>query len=529
LLLHTWVSLNQNSRRQRTEKKELEEIIKRLQGEVLEVKHKLSRSGSGSNEYQGRFSGLQQEAGLLQEAINNLQKEFSVTEGRIQVERENKERMESLEHVPINLGYVKEKISKIISMYDKFFGLIEGLTDLEDIESVRKKGVEVRRSIECLLQEIKQGKVSQSGRRIMYDNSVLEKLEAQKVEILTKIRKQSRKYEEVKEKIYELNNEEQKKRRAFFQLEKELQMKQSELDKFKDNLNKINVELAKFEVRKEDIINEISNELGDINIMNEIKKDGLADELKEDHFSQEESRLRIRKLKLQLDQIGGIDPLIMEEYEETKKRFEFLSAQLSDLTQASESLKKVIKDLEKKIEGTFKVSFENINKEFDRYFKIIFGSGKANLFIKYSVSGKRLEKESEQSNGSNDEDLEEENDEEQKIAGIEINVALPGKKISNLSMLSGGERALVSVAVLFAIISNNPPPFSILDEIDAALDEVNSEKLARIIKDISSRTQFIIITHNREIIKQANVLYGVTMQSDGVSKIISLKLEEMEK
>ena len=114
----------------------------------------------------------------------------------------------------------------------------------------------------------------------------------------------------------------------------------------------------------------------------------------------------------------------------------------------------------------------------------------------------------------------------QKIAGIEVSATPPGKKIGNLSMLSGGEGALTSIAILFAIIAHNPPPFSVLDEIDAALDEANSFRLSRIIKEISDRTQFIIITHNREMMNQADVLYGVTMQDDGVSKIVSVKLDE---
>jgi chromosome segregation protein len=530
LFLHIWIDLNRNSRKQRADKEELEEIIKRLQKEVLEAKHKLSKSESGNNEYQNDFDNWQREISLLQESINDLQKDLSIIEGRIQIEEEKKERMKNPEYVPINLGYVKEKISRIASLYGTFFDLVRKLTSLRDIDLARKKGVEVRENIECLLREIEQGKVSQNDKKVVFDDSVLKKLKARKVEVLAEIQKQNGRYKEVKDKIYRLNNEEQEKRKTFFQLEKELQTKQDELNKFKDNLNRINIELAKFEVRKEDVISEINNELGSVDIINKIKKGDLASELERDSFDQDESRIKIRKLKLQLDQIGGIDPLIMEEYEETKKRFEFLSAQSSDLAQASESLQKVIKDLEEKIEKIFKTSFENINKEFDKYFKIIFGSGKASLSIKYSISEKKTEKESEngRSNNGNNEDIEDDS-EKQRIAGIEIDVALAGKKINSLSMLSGGERALVSVAILFAIISNNPPPFSVLDEIDAALDESNSGKIARILKEVSSKTQFIVITHNREMIQGAGVIYGVTMQDDGVSKIVSLKLDEMGK
>jgi len=112
--------------------------------------------------------------------------------------------------------------------------------------------------------------------------------------------------------------------------------------------------------------------------------------------------------------------------------------------------------------------------------------------------------------------------------GIEIKVSLPDKRIKGIAMFSGGERALISIAILFAIISNNPPPFSILDEIDAALDEANSQKLGKILKELAPVTQFILITHNRQIMQQANTLYGVTMGEDGVSKLVSVKLDDKE-
>ena len=114
------------------------------------------------------------------------------------------------------------------------------------------------------------------------------------------------------------------------------------------------------------------------------------------------------------------------------------------------------------------------------------------------------------------------------LAGVEIQATPPGKKIKSIAMLSGGERALTAIAMISAIISANPSPFVVLDEVDAALDESNSERLAKILDDLSHKTQFIIITHNRASMRRANVLYGVTMQDDGVSKLLSLKLEEVE-
>ena len=183
----------------------------------------------------------------------------------------------------------------------------------------------------------------------------------------------------------------------------------------------------------------------------------------------------------------------------------------------------MIGELDEKIEVIFKSSFKKIGEEFNKYFKIIFGGGKANLSVKYSDFKK--EENNDEENGI--EKIKTDEKEKEKIAGIEISANPPGKKISSLDILSGGERALTSVAILFAIISNNPPPFLVLDEIDAALDESNSEKIAKISKEVAFKTQLIVITHNREMMKQAGILYGVTMHNDSVSKIISLKLDEM--
>jgi chromosome segregation protein len=182
----------------------------------------------------------------------------------------------------------------------------------------------------------------------------------------------------------------------------------------------------------------------------------------------------------------------------------------------------VIGELDEKIEVIFKSSFKKISEEFNKYFKIIFGGGKASLSVKYSDFKKEEDNDEENDIEKTEADKKEEN----KIAGIEISASPPGKKISSLDMLSGGERALTSIAILFAIISNNPPPFLVLDEIDAALDESNSERVAKISKEVASKTQLIIITHNREMMRQAGVLYGVTMDNDSISKIISLKLDE---
>ena len=534
LFSNIWFSLNQNNKKYYLQRKELEKNIGEYSKEIAEIKSNLSKNENNNDTYSVEFASLQKEADSSQEIINDFQKNLSIIEGRIQIEKEKEEKLKSAEYLPINLGYVKKKLSSIISIYGKFFSIIEKLSSLEEVKSIREEGTKVKNNVEDLLKEVEEGKVSQSDKETEFDDSNLKKLKADEAVTSDKIREYNKEYEQIKDRIYELNKKEQDKRQVFFRLEKELQIKQDEINKFKDNLNQTNIELAKFEVRKEDLLNEIKDEFKNDEFMDNLQNGKIEQIQKGEYFNQEECRSRIRKFKFQLEQIGGIDPLIVEEYEETKSRFEFLSTQSEDLLKASDSLGEIIKELDEKIEKIFKGSFKKINEEFDRYFKIIFGGGKAGLSIKYSIQKEKREEnlEDEEIQGSGQrpeptESAEEEADRQQRIAGIEINAVPPGKKISSLDMLSGGERALASIAILFAIISNNPPPFSVLDEIDAALDEANSARLSDIIKDISSKTQFIMITHNREMMQQAGVLYGVTMHDDGVSKIISLKLEKM--
>ena len=526
LFAYIWTKLNNDNQKYGSEKESLGKNIKEYSEEVDNIKSELSQTEDSNDGYTKEFNQLQEEINSLQETINEFQKNLSITEGKIQIEEERKENMEKPEYMPINLGYVKNKLCGLVSVYDNFFNLIKKLVNLENIESIQKEGVEVKKNIENLLKEIENGKINQENERIVFDESNLNKLKTEKIEISNKIREYEKEYEEFKDRVYKLNKDEQEKRQVFFQLEKNLQTKQDNLNKSKDALNQINIELAKFEVRKEDLINEIKDELGNNETLEKIQNGTFeykSEEFQLDDFDQEESRLKIRKLKTQFDQIGGIDPLIMEEYEETKKRFDFLSIQSNDLEKASESLKKVIEELDEKIEVIFKSSFKKISEEFNKYFKIIFGGGKANLSVKYSD----LKKEGNNDEENNLEKTEMNEGEKQKIAGVEISASPPGKKISSLDVLSGGERALTSVAILFAIISNNPPPFLVLDEIDAALDESNSEKIAKISKEVASKTQLIIITHNREMMRRAGVLYGVTMDNNSISKIISLKLDEV--
>jgi chromosome segregation protein len=238
-------------------------------------------------------------------------------------------------------------------------------------------------------------------------------------------------------------------------------------------------------------------------------------------ISQEDLRRKIERLRVKLEEIGGIDGAVVKEYEETEARHAFLTKELEDLKAAHVSLKALVKELDQYIKKDFKEGFAKIKDEFHHYFRIIFGGGAARLRImkRESLAGQARIKEEE---GVPSEALAEAEE------GIEIEVDLPRKRIHGLAMLSGGERALTAIALLFAITAVNPPPFLVLDETDAALDEANSRHYANILKELAKKTQLILVTHNRETMKSAGILYGVTMGEDGVSRLLSLKLEEAE-
>jgi chromosome segregation protein len=206
----------------------------------------------------------------------------------------------------------------------------------------------------------------------------------------------------------------------------------------------------------------------------------------------------------------------------------FLGRELEDLNKSIESLRLLIQELKETLDKEFKNGVEKINKQFQDFFSLMFGGGSAFLSItmEHKKSKKSDEKISEDDGGDEENEDEEEANDLGFERGIEINVTLPQKKVKDLHMLSGGERSLTSIALLFAVSQVNPPPFLVLDETDAALDEANSRKYGNMLENLSKYSQLIVVTHNRETMSRAQVLYGVTMSAEGASKLLSIKLED---
>ncbi|HEY75954.1 MAG TPA: AAA family ATPase [Thermoflexia bacterium] len=207
----------------------------------------------------------------------------------------------------------------------------------------------------------------------------------------------------------------------------------------------------------------------------------------------------IQRLKVRLHQLGPVNPNAPQEYDEAMERYRFLSEQVADLEAASERLREVIADLDRMMEQAFRETFDAIAAAFEETFTRLFNGGTARLEL------------------TDPDDL--------MTTGVEIVARPPGKRLQSLALLSGGERALTAAALIFAILQVRPTPFCVLDEVDAMLDEANVARFRAMLEELSSRTQFIVITHNRGTVEAADTVYGISMGSDGVSQVVSLRLE----
>lgn len=305
--------------------------------------------------------------------------------------------------------------------------------------------------------------------------------------------------------------------KEFRQSFENLEGKKDEIGKLENEKNKFLFEIERLNLRKQDLevqVSQAGRKLEEFSGQVVISSDyDLADV---EH--------RMFRLRSEIAAIGNVDQALLKEAKETEERHTFLSNQLMDLEKATKDLEDLIRELDEKIHHDFSEALKAINEEFNKFFQLMFGGGRARMFLEKPVIKQEIA-EGEAEEPKTQFEKEEEIKDKELSAGIEVDLNLPRKKIKGLDMLSGGEKSLVSIAALFALVSVSPPPFLVLDEIDAPLDEKNAKRFADLIRDFSKKTQFIIVTHNRATMEAAHVLYGVTMEEDGVSKVLSLKLE----
>ncbi|MFA5023910.1 MAG: AAA family ATPase [Patescibacteria group bacterium] len=444
------------------------------------------------------------------------------------------------------LQEIKEIQENVIALNEKKQTLTAALNELhyqlaaknERLKMSEEKKLQITDDLADIKNKIAKKTTPPEAAKITQEKNDLE----QKVEILNK------QIKDLEDELAKLNSAKDQEKSLIFDYQRNLQGLQTEINSLNVELNELKIKATRQETRLEDLEANIRNDELDLTIIK--NHQATASEIDYDKLNK-----KINELKNQLEQIGGIDPETEKEYRETKERYDFLNTQTTDLNQAVKSLEEIIYELDVNIKNRFDSEFKVISEKFNDYFKILFNGGTAKI-SKIMIAD--LEKEEVKNNsaapregqtgmttGSGltpaETEIKNETDEKLKrlkflkkynavgLAGIDIQATPPGKKIQVVSMLSGGERALTAIALICAIISANPSPFVVLDEVDAALDEANSERLATILDDLSNKTQFIVITHNRASMRKASILYGVTMESDGVSKLLSIKLDDYKK
>ena len=278
-----------------------------------------------------------------------------------------------------------------------------------------------------------------------------------------------------------------------------LRQKQKELLADKE---KASGEIARLNERKDVMLNELDEIVAKLYDEYELTKTDAENlGIKIENIS--EAKKRLQEIRSKIKALGSVNVAAIEEYKEVNERYEFLSGQIADVENSKAELLKLIADLQKQMQEMFLEGFKKIGENFTKTFNTMFGGGHAELKL-----------------SDPDEPL---------TSGIDIVALLPGKKVPSLDVLSGGEKALIAISIYFAIMEVNAPPFCFLDEVESALDDINVERFARYIKSSSLPTQFICITHRRGTMENADMLYGVTMQEKGVSKLIELNVSELEK
>lgn len=402
--------------------------------------------------------------------------------------------------------------------------------DWTTLEVNFKKQQDLIQKVNELLQPFKENGTEKTT--VNQNNDGAEKIKVLEKEIILT----EDKVKAIQEIMRQESEKERDERSQIWEIQQQYQKQQESLNQISNQVNNLRIENARLETHRDDLKQEILTELGSLENLTQTRVEKLSATAKQNLTGD------ISRLKHQLELIGGIDPEVQTEYLAIQSRYDFLSTQTTDLSQSLISLEKLILELNEVVRQQFETSFKIIDEEFQKYFKILFAGGKAKLvLVRADTDQTSADKPSDQTGDAESlVALEKEINmvETKKIrdrltnnfySGVEIEATPPGKKLKNIGMLSGGERAMASIALICAIISAHPSPFVILDEVDAALDEANSMRFADIVEDLSTRSQFIVITHNRATMEKAEVLYGVTMGAEGVSALLSLKLEGAEK
>ncbi|KKR43654.1 MAG: Chromosome partition protein Smc [Parcubacteria group bacterium GW2011_GWF1_40_6] len=461
---------------------------------------------------------LEQEKNNLSSERNKLKNELDVVAGKISLTEDNtsvsgNKKIEELRIVEQQINRVRGTKNEL----ERKLGRIEGI-----LESRENK---VKISGRCPLcgSEIKDGEAGQIEKQ-HNEEKELEELKISQTNVLSEIQKLREEEEKLAQNAEILKQDLNKEMEALRDLEREKFAFKVRHQEITSALELVFIKETNLKNRRETFENELKEGTAligaDILSYKEFKiEEG------EDNQTQEELKKKIERIKIKLEDAGlGNGAELLKEFKEVSDRDDFLAREMEDLEKSIASLQKLIVDLKEKIDIEFKEGVKKINVEFQEFFSLMFGGGHGSLAVVENKKRRNI-KDSEELEG---EELESGVDEEEAVIeqGIEINVSLPHKKVKELHAFSGGERSLTSIALLFAMSQVNPPPFLVLDETDAALDEANSRKYGDMLEKLSKHSQLIVVTHNRETMSRAGILYGVTIGSNEASKLLSVKFEE---
>ena len=450
-------------------------------------KEKIKAIEDNINRVQNRLSKLKEETKKLEEQKN-----------------EAKETKEKLKNEIVAIDEENEKLKKIIEEFAELNKDNQKYIDDLNFDITNLKiSVSSFDESESSIQEIQERidtEIATTEKSIEYKNIQIEKIVQDNINLEKSI-------EEIKEKINKIKEEVKNSGSKIEELkQKRIQKNEKRIHQEEEINNKFNIieelksQLVKIDVRKTkltDDINEIINKMWE---EYELTPNNIVDYKKPENIQL--TQKNVKELRNQIRELGSVNIDSIDEYKKLKERYDFMCEQRVDLETTMAKLRKIISEMTSLMKEQFKEKFAQINKNFSEVFKELFGGGNASL---------RLE--------DKDNILE---------SGIEITVQPPGKKLQNMMLLSGGEKAFTAIALLFAILKINPAPFCVLDEIEAALDDVNVYRYAEYLKKFTQNTQFLVITHRKGTMEAADTVYGITMEENGISKLLSMKLKNNE-
>jgi chromosome segregation protein len=511
------VFLEEEKSNLRAEREKIASELEIVSGKISKTEDSNSAVGNAKIE---ELRQVEQKINSIRALKGEMERKLGRIEGMIEMEERRKEQKSevieiSQEEIRSIVGDINDSINEAISKND----VSEVRPILERIKNILKK-------------------FSKEEREETSHNIEIDKLKQNQQEIVAEMKEIQIKEKEIAEEVEALKKEINKEMEALRDLEREKFTWKVRHQELSSSLNLIGIKEENLRNRAEAFENELKEGAALIgqdifsykNNVAEARLSQNGESLASAGTTQEELKRKIERIKIKLEDAGlGNGADLIKEYKEVSERDLFLVKEMEDLEKSIESIKKLIADLKEKIDIEFKEGIKKINVEFQEFFSLMFGGGHGSLSVVVETKRRRgMDEDEAKFSEAESPDASEEAFREGIVLekGIEINVSLPHKKVKEINAFSGGERSLTSIALLFAMSQVNPPPFLVLDETDAALDESNSRKYGDMLEKLSKHSQLIVVTHNRETMSRAGILYGVTIGSDEASKLLSIKFDE---